>query len=97
MTQPATQVKKLPRIEGIALPRYELADVEALQALSRGEAGPEQQKRALRWILERGCALHQWGYYGNQRETDIALGRQFVGQQIHGLLNLRLSDLRRSE
>ena len=83
-------------IAGVALPRYTLADVEALHMLSQGTAEAEQQKRALRWIVEAAAATHQWGFYAGQRETDIALGRQFVGQQIIGLLKLNLSDLRRA-
>lgn len=82
---------------GVALPRYELADVTALQALAGGTADEAQQKRALKWIIENAAAMYEWSYKEQPRETDIALGRQLVGQSIVGLLKLNLSDLRRKE
>lgn len=73
---------------------FAVSDAEAIQSLSRGEADAEQQKRALKWILESACGLPIWGYRETQRETDIALGRQFVGQQIVGLQKINLAKLR---
>ena len=82
---------------GVVLPRYELADVSALQALAGGTADESQQKRALKWIIENAAAMYEWPYKEQPRETDIALGRQLVGQSIVGLLKLQLSDLRRKD
>lgn len=70
------------------------ADAASLQALSVGKADELQQKRALKWILEGACALPVWAYRESPRETDIALGRQFVGQQIVGLLKVQVSKLK---
>lgn len=81
----------------VVLPRYELADVTALQALAGGIADEAQQKRALKWIVENAAAMYEWPYKEQPRETDIALGRQLVGQSIVGLLKLNLSDLRRKD
>ena len=80
---------------GVVLPRYELADVTALQALAGGVADEQQQKRALKWIIENAAAMYEWPYKEQPRETDIALGRQLVGQSIVGLLKLQVSTLRR--
>ena len=80
---------------GVVLPRYELADVTALQALAGGIADEAQQKRALKWIIENAAAMYEWAYKEQPRETDIALGRQLVGQSIVGLLKLQVSTLRR--
>lgn len=80
---------------GVVLPRYELADVTALQALAGGTADELQQKRALKWIIENAAAMYEWAYKEQPRETDIALGRQLVGQSIVGLLKLQVSTLRR--
>ena len=55
------------------------------------------QKHALKWILEGACALPVWAYRGDTRETDIALGRQFVGQQIMGAMRVNISRLKKRE
>lgn len=79
--------------------QYDLADASALQALARGEATPDMQKRALRWIIDRAADTYGFSYRpgANDRDTNLALGRQFVGQQIVKLLNVNLAALRRSE
>lgn len=82
---------------GVPFPRYTLADAEALHMLAAGTAEAEQQKRALKWIVESCCETYGWAFKEQPRETEIALGRQLVGQMIVGLLKLNLSDLRRSE
>ena len=68
-------------------------DASALQALAAGKANEGQQRRALDWIMKGACALPLWPYSESQRETDIALGRHFVGQQIAGLLKINISQL----
>lgn len=73
------------------------SDAIAMQAVASGKADEQQQRHALDWILKSGCGLPVWAYRENQRETDIALGRQFVGQQIMGLLNANISLLRKYE
>ena len=74
---------------------FTLADAEAMHMLAVGTAEPDQQKRALKWIIEQAAATYQWAYRDNQRETDVALGRAFVGQQIVGLTKIDLATLRR--
>lgn len=82
-------------------PKYELADVTAMQALERGAATGEQQKRALNWILRSACALGDMpfrpGGVEGERETNLALGRLFAGQQIAKLTRLDISKLRKNE
>jgi hypothetical protein len=76
-------------------PKWENRDVYALQCLSRGEAEPEQQKRALEWIINNACATYDWPWRpGDQHETSVGCGRQFVGQQIIKLVNLNLEVLK---
>jgi len=72
-------------------------EAAAIQALYNGKANEEQQKICLRWILESACALPVWPYKESQRETDIALGRHFVGHQIMGAVKVSLSKLQRKE
>ena len=80
---------------GFAPPPYEKAVASALQQLAAGTASPDQQKRALDWIIKQACGTYDQAFRpGGQdgaRETDFALGRQFAGQQIVKMLHLNLS------
>lgn len=80
-------------------PSCEPADAGAIQALARGSATAEQQKRALTWIIEKGAATYATSYRKGgpegDRETVFAEGRRFVGNLIVGVLKLRLGQLRR--
>ena len=74
---------------------FALADADAMRALGTGTADEAQQKRALKWIIEQACATYQWPYRDSARETDVALGRAFAGQQIVGLMKVDIANLRR--
>lgn len=77
---------------------YEIADVTAIQAIARGDASPDMQRRALDWIIKRACGTYDFAYRPNSdRDTNLALGRQFAGQQIVKLLHLNPAGLRRNE
>lgn len=87
---------KATRAQGPHIPPpYDLADVSAVQALARGDATPDQQQRALRWIIERAAGSYEFNYYPSDRDTAFALGRAFVGQQLVKLTKLSVSDLKR--
>lgn len=68
---------------------YETADVHAVQALARGEASPEQQVRALEWIVNMAGTYDQPFHEDSPRKTDFALGMRSVGLQIMKLLNVK--------
>lgn len=89
--------KHQPKIPPVFQPaEWELADVGALQALERGTASPEQQKRALMWILRGACGMGDFLYRPGEdgrRDTDFALGREFPAKQIVKLLRLNLAAL----
>lgn len=77
--------------------KYRKADVAALQAMWRGEATPDQQTRAMEYIVGKvsdrnGMSFRPGGAEG-ARETDFAEGRRFVGNQILKLINIPLSKL----
>ena len=77
---------------------YEVADIGAVQGLLAGTASPEQQRRALRWVIEVACGTYDFHYQpGSERDTAFGLGRAFVGQQIVKLTKLNLSSIRRNE
>jgi len=81
-------------------PEWELADASAMQALHNGDATPEQQKRALRWIIEaaadkNGQSYRPGGLEG-ERESCFAEGRRFVGLQLEKLIFVDIAKLRRN-
>lgn len=76
---------------------WEPEDAGALQALMRGDAADHQQKRALQFIIERLCGTYEPAFRpadDGRRDTDFALGKAYVGQQIVKLLKVNLSRLR---
>jgi hypothetical protein len=80
---------------------WEPADVSAVQALARGDATEEQQKRALDWIINSACGTYEVSYrpggQEGERDTCFAEGRRFVGSQIVKALKISLYALRNRE
>jgi hypothetical protein len=77
-----------------APPTYDRSIVIAMQALARGEADSEQQKRAYFWILKRACLINDVGYRkGSFDESAFLLGRRFVGVEIVKLLEVPVSKM----
>jgi len=74
--------------------KYVPADVNAMKALRHGTATPDQQIRAMEFILEVISARNDMSFRpgpGGGRESDFAEGRRFVGNQIVKLANLQLN------
>jgi hypothetical protein len=67
---------------------YDKYDVRAVQALASGVANEEQQKRALKYIIEILSAAYDLPYYPDDRDTAFACGRQYVGKQLVKLMKL---------
>lgn len=71
---------------------YGPKDVDALKALSLGEATAEQQGIALRWITFTVCDHGGEPFYsdadGGERESSFASGKLFVARQITKLINM---------
>lgn len=77
---------------------WEPGDGGALQALARGEATPDQQKRALDWIIQQGAATYQPTFVPGAPDASAFMeGRRFVGLQIVKLLTLNLEALRQAK
>ena len=102
------QPKPAPRPRDVLLenapwkpPHWELADATALKQLAAGAASPEQQKRALGYIMNTLCSINDWAYRpggeDGERDTHLALGRQFVGHMISKLLRIDFSKVRRNQ
>ena len=72
---------------------HEAPDVSALQALARGDASADQQKRALDWIIKQGAATYQQSFVpGDSHATAFIEGRRFVGTKIVELLTVSIAD-----
>ena len=83
--------RKPPAGAAWAPPRYESADIGAVQALARGEADSYQQTRALTWIVETVCGTYDLSFRpDSERETAFAEGRRFVGLNIVKATKLRV-------
>lgn len=76
---------------------WEMADASAIKALHAGTADAQQQKRAVDWLLKKACALPEWPYQPgmNDRDTNVALGRQFVGHMFMKLVQVNLAAVTR--
>jgi hypothetical protein len=93
--------RKKPTLPGLPVreawipPAWEVEDAGALQALAAGKAAPHQQVRALDYIIKSLAATYDMAYRPESaRDTDFALGRQFVGQQVVYLLKLNLAQFK---
>lgn len=87
---------KTPLIEDHAPwkpPKWEPADASALQAIADGKADANQQKRALKWIIELAAGTYDLSFRPGttgERDTVLAEGRRFVGLQIVKLLKVNV-------
>lgn len=82
----------------IPVPKWELPDAYAMQALERGAATPEQQKRALAWIVNSACATYDFcDKPENERLSAIFDGRRFAGLQIVKLIKINLAKLKKEK
>ena len=71
----------------LAAPDYTEADVQALKALQRGSATADQQQRAIAFIINTVCGTYDCASRRNERETNLALGKQRAGQHLVYFLN----------
>lgn len=69
---------------------YDVADISAWQALERGDASADQQRRCLEWLV-KATAMNDLSYRPHSdRDTVFAEGKRFVGLQVRKLLSLNL-------
>jgi len=75
--------------------RYKKADAAAIQAMKRGEATPDQQERAMNFILNDICGRFDMSYRpDSERDTAFAEGKRHVANQIVKLGNIPLSEIK---
>jgi len=71
--------------------RWDKPDAAAFQALARGEASPDQQKRALRFLVENIAGYYDISFRPeSDRVSAFAEGKRFVGQQVVKLIALNM-------
>lgn len=71
---------------------WEVADASAFQSLQRGDASPEQQKRALDWLIRVGAATYNATFFpGSPDASAFAEGRRYVGLEVIKLLSVNTS------
>lgn len=71
-------------------------EVAALQAMKRGEASPDQQVRAMNFILENVCCRFDMSFRPGEdgaRASDFAEGKRYVANQIVRLVGVPLSEI----
>lgn len=71
---------------------YDAGDVGALQALRRGDARPDQQQKALQFIVEKIAMAHDQSFVPGQPDvTAFIEGRRSVANQINKMLGINIS------
>ena len=78
---------------------WEIPDAGAIQALQRGDATPDQQKRALTFIVNVLAGTYDGSFRpgpDGERVTAFAEGKRHVGLQIVKLANLSLSAFKKA-
>jgi len=66
----------------------------AIKALSEGEATPEQQKNALKWIIEVACLTYDEPFVpGHSDVTHHRMGRRTAGLAIVREINIKTINL----
>ncbi len=70
---------------------WDVADAAAVKALARGDASPNQQQRALDWIIKHAAMTYDEAFVPGQPDvSDYRAGRISVGRQIVGLINVQI-------
>lgn len=71
-------------------PPYQLDDIRAVQALAAGTASPDEQKRALDWIVTTAAQTYDEPFVPGQDDVRAyLLGRRSVGLAIVKLTKLK--------
>lgn len=75
---------------------YSESDVAAIKATARGEATPEQQRLAIRWIIEGAAKTYDEVFVPGQPDlSDYLAGRRNVGLQVVKLINVPMDKLKK--
>lgn len=67
--------------------------IRAIQAVWSGSANESQQIMAITFIVDDLCGRASNQYYPNERDTNFALGKKFIGDHIAGAINAKLGKI----
>ena len=73
---------------------FDIPDASAFQALVRGDATPDQQQRAVNWLLYKATGTYDADYRKDSRDHAFMAGKRFVGLQVVKLISLNLAKLK---
>ena len=76
---------------------FDVADVSAFRALASGSASPDQQQRALNWLIYNAALTYDLDYRTDQRDHAFASGRRFVGSQVIKMLKIDPASMLKNE
>jgi len=78
-----------PKKDPLARPDHSPFIVTALRAVASGTADERQQKAAMEYVVRNIACTYDMAFRPstNDRETNVALGKQLVGQTLVWLLN----------
>ena len=92
---PRKTIPGAPKLAPFQPAEWDLPDAAAVQALSRGDASPEQQKRALDYVIQKLSCTYDLSYRsGKSDDTAFAEGKRWVGLQLVKLIHLNLGAIR---
>lgn len=76
---------------------WELPDAAAMQALARGDATPDQQLRALKWVIEAAAGTYEHTFVPGAHDQSTYLeGRRSVGLQVVKLLKVDVAAMKQA-
>jgi hypothetical protein len=75
----------------------DIADISAVQALNRGDANADQQRRAVEWILKQLAGVQGSTFHVDPNASAFAEGRRYVGLKLAQALNLSMRDMLANE
>ena len=74
--------------------KYTNADLSALQCVTAGIATEEQQRHAMKYIIETLGMTYDSVWFPDNRESDFASGRRFVGLSLVKMIKLKIGVLK---
>ncbi len=81
------ETQRVPHKDPLVPPDYVEADVQAVRAVFRGTATPDQQRRAMEWIINFNCCTFDLSYRpGGGDLTAFAEGRRQAGLNLVWML-----------
>lgn len=80
-------------LDGVTVKGVTEAELRAVRALARGQANPDQQTRALGFIIDRVARTDEASFAldkdGGERATAFAEGRRSVGLALRTIIALK--------